>query len=100
MRRPEITKQQIKEAARRSYDERWLPASKAKSIKEMRDIIKGSECALCEERGLLCYNCPANDDSEYTCCKEWHNFIFRKTLKAKRWAAESLCKRLKNYFEG
>ena len=92
-----------KQAAQASLDERWLPMSKVKTIKEMRKIFIYTDCALCKADFFhSCAECPIYDD-ENICCKEyeaWYRAYSSGKFTAAHKASLALVKRLQKIAEG
>jgi len=71
-------------AARKSYEERWLPMCKAKTCEEMYKLLYNTLCDMCGESTRAClgpcggYTCPLSDVKDTdtrTCAVQYHDFM-------------------------
>ncbi len=87
----------LKEAVKKSLDERWIPIKKAKTIDEIRSIKNTTKCYMCEyckDRDLSCINCPALVEGK--CCNgEWYGF-FDALLDNSFWIAHEYAVKIIN----
>ena len=108
----------FREAAQASLDERWLPMSKAKSIREMKNILNETKCALCElqirrhpeifPNKMPCMKCPLTclkngEKLHHGCCEEYEYWAVASNtgyFEDTHEAAIALVKRLQKIANG